>query len=226
MATTDASVDEGLVKSVTEYVKAYMANYDGSHDFNHIRRVLGLARYIHTQSPNTSTPPRDPQVVVLGALLHDVGDKKYLKPGEDASTLVRDLLTSLGASSELAEKVQTVCLGVSYSSEIKDPARVQDLIKTHPELAVVQDADRLDAIGSIGIGRVFTFTGARTQASMDNSIQHFHDKLLRLEGMMKTDVGRRLARERTERMHEFLKWWGEEAAFSTTSSDELPPSIA
>ncbi|OTB09005.1 hypothetical protein M426DRAFT_18398 [Hypoxylon sp. CI-4A] len=215
MSSTDNSVDENLVNSVTEYVKSYMANYDGSHDFNHIQRVLGLAKYIHAHSPEA--PARDPQVVVLSALLHDVGDKKYLKPGEDASTLVYEFLLSLGLAEQLARRVQTICLGVSYSSEIKDLARVQDLIKTHPELAIVQDADRLDAIGSIGIGRVFTFTGARTKRSMDDSIQHFHDKLLKLESMMKTDVGRELAKARTQRMQEFLKWWDEEAAFSTGS---------
>ncbi|KAI1092587.1 hypothetical protein F5B19DRAFT_196424 [Rostrohypoxylon terebratum] len=212
MAQTKDTVDENLVSSVTEYVKSYMSNYDGSHDFNHIERVLGLAKYIHAQLPET--PPRDHQVVILSALLHDVGDKKYLKPGEDASTLVYELLLSLGAAEQLAKRVQTICLGVSYSSEIKDPARVQELIQSYPELAIVQDADRLDAIGSIGIGRVFTFTGARTQRSMADSIQHFHDKLLRLESMMKTDVGKRLARQRTERMQQFLEWWDEEANFS------------
>ncbi|KAI2625772.1 hypothetical protein GGR54DRAFT_513606 [Hypoxylon sp. NC1633] len=215
MAATHSSVEESLVNSVTDYVKSYMSNYDGSHDFNHITRVLGLAKYIHAHSPET--PPCDRHVVVLSALLHDVGDKKYLKPNEDASTLVYELLLSLGASQQLAQKVQTICLGVSYSSEIKDPARVQALIGSHPELAVVQDADRLDAIGSIGIGRVFTFTGARKKTSMAESIQHFHDKLLRLENMMKTEAGRQLARERTERMQEFLKWWDEEAAFSSGS---------
>ncbi|KAI1462550.1 hypothetical protein F4805DRAFT_1037 [Annulohypoxylon moriforme] len=216
MAQTKDSVDEKLVSSVTEYVKSYMSNYDGSHDFNHIERVLGLAKYIHAHSPDG--PPRVHQVVILSALLHDVGDKKYLKPGEDASTLVYELLLSLGAAENLAKRVQAICLGVSYSSEIKDPARVQELIKSYPELAVVQDADRLDAIGSIGIGRVFTFAGARTQRSMEDSIQHFHDKLLRLESMMKTDVGRRLATQRTERMQEFLKWWDEETAFTNGSS--------
>ncbi|KAI0009828.1 hypothetical protein F4779DRAFT_338639 [Xylariaceae sp. FL0662B] len=213
MAAIRSSVEEDLANSVTEYVKAYMSRYDGSHDFNHVQRVLGLAKYIHEHSP--ATPVRDPQVVILSALLHDVGDKKYQKKGEAASTLVHDFLVSLGASEQIAKKVQTICLGVSFSSEMKDPARVQDLIKSHPELAVVQDADRLDAIGSIGIGRVFTFAGARTKASMADSIQHFHDKLLKLESMMKTDVGRKLAKERTERMRNFLEWWDEEAAFSS-----------
>lgn len=221
MATDAQSpVDQQLVNAVTDYVKAYMANYDGSHDFSHIRRVLALAQHIHAQSPET--PPRDPQVVVLGALLHDVGDKKYLKPGEDSSTLVYDLLRSLGAHEQLAKKVQAVCLGVSYSSEIKDPTRVQELIGEYPELAIVQDADRLDAIGSIGIGRVFTFTGARTKASMDDSIQHFHDKLLRLKDVMKTDAGRKLAEERTQRMQNFLGWWAEEEALSSGSTFSAP----
>ncbi|KAI0434485.1 HD domain-containing protein [Xylaria sp. FL1042] len=219
MASIDASVNMSLIATVTKYVEAYMANYDGSHDFNHIQRVLGLAKYIHTHAANMSE--RDPLAVILSALLHDVGDKKYLKPGEDASSLVNDLLISYGANEELARKVQAICLGVSYSSEIKDPARVQELIKLYPELAVVQDADRLDAIGSIGIGRVFTFTGARTKASMADSIQHFHDKLLKLQSMMKTDVGRQLAEERTRRMKEFLGWWEEEATFPDT--DAMPP---
>lgn len=213
MASIDASgINEGLIQSVTQYVEAYMANYDGSHDFNHIWRVLGLAKHIHAHAPNASE--RDPEVIILSALLHDVGDKKYIKEGEDASSLVKALLLSYGATEDLATKVQIVCTGVSYSSEIKDPARVQGLIESHPELAVVQDADRLDAIGSIGIGRVFTFTGARTKASMNDSIQHFHDKLLKLQGMMKTEVGRQLAGERTRRMQQFLMWWGEEEAFS------------
>ncbi|KAI0400249.1 HD domain-containing protein [Xylaria palmicola] len=220
MASIDVPVNANLVKTVTEYVEAYMANYDGSHDFNHIKRVLGLAKHIHAHAPHAAE--RDPLVVILSALLHDVGDRKYLKPGEDASCLVRDLLVSYGAAEELAAKVQAVCLGVSYSSEIKDPARVRALIESLPELAVVQDADRLDAIGSIGIGRVFTFTGARTKASMDDSIQHFHDKLLKLQSMMKTDVGRQLAEERTQRMREFLGWWGEEAVFAGADTISAP----
>lgn len=194
-------VDEALIARVTDYVKEYMSHYDSSHDFNHITRVLRLAQHIQARTPNTSQA-----VVTLAALLHDVGDKKYLQPGEDASRLIHATLLSLGAGDALAEKVQAICLGVSYSSEVKDPGRVVALIEEHPELAVVQDADRLDAIGAVGIGRTFAF-GAAKGRDLEDTIRHFEEKLLRLEGMMKTETGRALARERSERIRLMLEWW-------------------
>ncbi|KAF6832841.1 HD domain-containing protein [Colletotrichum plurivorum] len=205
---TAGANNEELVSKVTSYVEAYMAKYDPSHDFAHIKRVVSLAHRIHAASSRANL---DKHVITLAALLHDVGDKKYLKPGEDASTLVSSVLRSLGADEVLADRVQAICLGVSYSSEIKDPARVTALIEKYPELAVVQDADRLDAIGAVGVGRCFTFGGAKGARSMDDSIVHFQEKLVRLEGMMKTDAGREMARERTRRILTFMEWWQDEA---------------
>jgi uncharacterized protein len=201
---SEFAIDDALVANVTSYVESYMANYDPSHDFNHIQRVLRLAKHIQSTVPETSLG-----IVTLSALLHDVGDKKYLKAGEDASRLVFEVLRSFGASEPLADKVQAICLGVSYSSEVKDPGRVVRLIEEHAELAVVQDADRLDAIGAVGIGRAFAFGGAKNRA-MDNTIEHFEEKLVRLEGMMKTAEGRKLARQRTERIELMQSWWREE----------------
>ncbi|KAG4430709.1 hypothetical protein IFR05_013813 [Cadophora sp. M221] len=209
--------NEDLIEKVREYVEIYMNKLDGSHDFNHIRRVVGLAHLISssitasttTDSP-TSTPTLDPTVITLGAMLHDVGDRKYLQEGQDPTTQVRDLLLSFGASPSLAEKVQTICLGVSWNSEMKDPAHVLKLIEEHPELAVVQDADRLDAIGAIGIGRVFTYGGARTTRGMHSSVDMMDWKLFALEETMKTLPGRRMAREATKRMRLFRDWWAEE----------------
>ncbi|PQE04945.1 HD domain-containing protein [Rutstroemia sp. NJR-2017a BBW] len=149
----DMANNAGLISKVTAYVEEYMSAYDGSHDYNHIKRVTGLAHKIYTE---------------------------------------------------------TIVLGVSYSSEIKDPAAVQELIQKYPELAIVQDADRLDAIGAVGIGRTFTFGGAKGARNMGETIQHFDDKLERLEGMMKTEPGKRMARERTERLKIFKQWWEEE----------------
>jgi len=119
-------------------------------------------------------------------LLHDVGDKKYIQPGEDAEVVVCKLLLENGVSQALAMRVQTVVKHVSFSAEKKQPEAVQMILETHPELAVVQDADRLDAIGAIGIGRTFTFGGAkRPEGGMQGTIDHFHEKLELLETMMK-----------------------------------------
>jgi len=207
-----------LIPKVTAFVEKYMSKYDGSHDFNHIRRVVGLAHLIYTEvnKERLESPLFDEEedldlhVITLAALLHDVGDKKYLEPGQDASTLVLATLLSFGAPEDLAVKVQRIVLGVSYSSEIKDPAQVMAMIQKYPELAVVQDADRLDAIGAVGIGRTFTFGGAKGAKEMGETIQHFEDKLERLEEMMKTGPGRRMARERTERLRVFKGWWADE----------------
>jgi uncharacterized protein len=208
-----------LIPKVTAFVEKYMSKYDGSHDFNHIRRVVGLAHLIYTEinkaredSPlfDEDESDLDLHVITLAALLHDVGDKKYLQPGQDANTLVLATLLSFGAPEDLAIKVQRICLGVSYSAESKDPASTRAMIEKYPELAVVQDADRLDAIGAIGIGRTFTFGGAKGAKEMGETIQHFEDKLVKLESMMKTIPGMRMARERTQRLKTFKGWWEEE----------------
>ncbi len=133
-----------------------------------------------------------------------------MQPGQDANTLVLATLLSFGAPEDLAIKVQRIVLGVSYSTECKDPAQTRAMIEKYPELAVVQDADRLDAIGAIGIGRTFTFGGAKGAKEMAETIQHFEDKLVKLESMMKTVPGMRMARERTERLETFKSWWEEE----------------
>lgn len=207
------SHDAPLIPKVTAFVEKYMSKFDGSHDFNHIKRVVGLAHLIYKRLKD-DTPSRveglDLYVITLAALLHDVGDKKYLEPGQDANTLVLATLLSFGAPEDLAIKVQRIVLGVSYSSEIKDPAQVQAMIQKYPELAIVQDADRLDAIGAVGIGRTFTFGGAKAGRHLRETIQHFEDKLEKLEAMMKTEAGKSLARERTERLKTFKRWWEEE----------------
>jgi len=203
-------IPSDLLPKVFTYVKAYMSNYDGSHDFAHILRVLGLARTLRAQDPSKY----DLTTTTLAALLHDVGDRKYLLPGQDSATAVQSLLLSLGAPAALAEKIQTIVSAVSYTSEIKDPAKVAHVIALYPELEVVQDADRLDAIGAVGIGRVFTYGGAHggdtRGRSMVESVEHFVVKLERLEGMMKTEKGREMARVRTERLVAFRREWEDE----------------
>jgi len=150
--------------------------------------------------------------VILAALLHDVGDRKYILPGEEnAEHMIQSVLAANGCPPRFAAKVALIVEHVSYSSEIKRPQLVRAIMGAHQELAVVQDADRLDAIGAVGIGRTFAYGAAKAaDRGMQGSIEHFTDKLERLEGMMKTGTGRRLARERTRRLKEFRRWWEEE----------------
>ncbi|KAL5045878.1 hypothetical protein BDW71DRAFT_207867 [Aspergillus fruticulosus] len=128
--------------------------------------------------------------VHLTALLRDISDRKYLPKTQEANAipphkLVEHILLSHGADPVLATRVQTIVSHVSYTTECKDPSAVRRLIgeEGYVELAIVQDADRLDALGA---------------------------KLERLDGMMKTGTGRAMARVRTERLVEFRRWWGEE----------------
>jgi uncharacterized protein len=213
--------DTQLLSNVYDYIKTYMSHYDASHDFSHIQRVLVLSMRIADSETFTSLSPNsnpilyDPLLIILSALLHDVGDRKYLKPEDgDGTTMVRDVLLSFGAQHLLAERVQLIASNVNYSKETSSPpqslAHVRFLITQYPELAIVQDADRLDAIGAVGIGRCFTFGGAKGGRGMSDSVDHFEEKLLRIEGLMKTRTGKEMARERTERLRVFRGWWEEE----------------
>ena len=120
------------------------------------------------------------------SILHDVGDHKYQKEGENSENQIAELLLQHGATIELAMKIQLVCKNVSFSNEVKNPRMMKAVMDQNPELAIIQDADRLDAIGAIGIGRTFTFGGAKQSSrGMDGTLAHFTEKLERLGGMMK-----------------------------------------
>ncbi|APA07887.1 hypothetical protein SS1G_00504 [Sclerotinia sclerotiorum 1980 UF-70] len=196
-----------------------MAKFDASHDFAHIKRVVRRAHIIHDEiiadaaRTNQPVPQYDVTTITLSALLHDVGDRKYVNlKKENPKTMINTLLLGFGANTELAVKVQTICSAVSYFEEMKDLLVVRNLINQYPELAIVQDADRLDSLGAIGIGKVFTYGGAKTDRSMLESIDIFDWKLLKLQPLMKTEPGRGMAQEATGRLELFKNWWVEEVA--------------
>lgn len=125
-------------------------------------------------------------MLIVYRLVHDVGDHKYQQDGENPENQIAELLLESGASTELAMKVQTIAKNVSFSNEIKNPRIMKAILDQNPELAVVQDADRLDAIGAIGVGRSFTFGGAKQpDRGMEGTLKHFTEKLEVLGGMMK-----------------------------------------
>ena len=201
-----------LFQGVYKYVEQYMSRFDMSHDFNHVLRVLALAKQLLAEELKANPWKKfHKQAIILAALLHDVGDSKYVQPGENAEHAIEDLLQKNGCPPRFVAKVALIVQHVSYSNEIKRPQLVKAILGAHPELAIVQDADRLDAIGAIGIGRVFAYGAAKaSDRGLHGCIDHFSDKLEKIEGMMKTDTGIRMARERTQRLKDFRQWWDEE----------------
>lgn len=202
---------EQIIEKAKAFVEEYMSQYDASHDFNHIKRVLTHAKTIEARESITHPDARyRSDLITLASLLHDVGDKKYLKPGQDGTKMVEKILVDFGADVKCAANVQKIVNHVSYSNEIRDPISVQQCLHQFPELAIVQDADRLDAIGAVGIGRCFPYTAAVGKNSLDVAIAHFQEKLEKLQSMMKTDSGKEIASSRNERLKEFRTWWIEE----------------
>lgn len=190
-----------------------MSRYDASHDFAHVQRVRYLAECIAgTESDLVHGMGKqyNRNIVTIAALLHDVGDKKYLPANVQGGEQVLEFLLSAGACKDLAQKVQDIVNSVSYSNEVKNPDQTQKVLERYPELGPIQDADRLDALGAIGVGRCFTYGGAKGATSMEMAISHFKEKLLNLEGMMKTETGKKMAHTRTKRLLEFMAWWDEE----------------
>jgi HD superfamily phosphodiesterase len=227
---------QALFKEMSAFVTECMSGHDPSHNPAHVHRVGALAnKILEAERALHPTTKYNGAVVKLAALLHDIGDRKYLSkmdaaPGSqelDPTMMVQHALLARGATPELASRVQTIVSHVSYTTECKNPALIRRMIDEDGfvELGVVQDADRLDAIGAVGIGRCFTFLGAVGKKycvdgkwEMDNSIEHFGDKLVKLEGMMKTTTGREMARVRTERLNIFAGWWQEEMSLVSGSN--------
>lgn len=206
-----------LFESINTFVHAYMSGpgHDNSHDYHHILRVLSNAhRLLQAEQKTTPNQVFDTSAIYLAALLHDVGDYKYAKPGEDPESLILHIMLERGAEKELAEKVQIIVKNVGYTNEVKSPKSVLDALATCPELAIVQDADRLDAIGAIGVGRCFAFGGAKGGRPLSGAVDHFDEKLLKLPGMMKTKTGKETALKRNAILQEFATQFNEEAELS------------
>ncbi|GAB1191967.1 hypothetical protein APSETT444_001151 [Aspergillus pseudonomiae] len=216
-----SSLPPNLIPEISAFVTKCMASHDPSHNPQHVHRVVSLAQKILARETARAASVYDAEVVHLAALLHDIGDRKYLsqvaaisasiqgraaeEEAVDPQRLVYCVLVAHGAEEALAEKVQMIVSHVSYTTERAKPEEVGRLIREgYPELAIVQDADRLDAIGA---GKNFCPEGMWV---MDNAIEHFEEKLVRLESMMKTETGREMARVRTARLKEFQEWWADE----------------
>jgi uncharacterized protein len=190
-----------------------MSGEGTGHDWFHVERVRRIALAIGREEG------ADLVVVNLAALLHDVADWKFTGGDEKAaSRATREWLTVQGAPSQLIEHVESIVAGLSFKGAgVPTPM-------TTLEGQVVQDADRLDALGAIGIARTFAYGGHKGQPIHDpavpplphatfdaykrsggTSINHFHEKLLLLASRMNTATGKRMAHERHAFMLQFLR---------------------
>ena len=179
--------------------KSLLAAEGSGHDFSHVARVVSNAEKILRAHPEAQR-----ETVIAAALLHDVADRKLIAPEQQAQTLemMRGWLEQAGATAEQTDAVLHICTNLSFSSRQTNlPLPIEGLI--------VQDADRLDAIGAIGVARAFTFGGARgreiyREGSKNDTISHFYEKLLLVKDLMNTRQGRRMARQRHKFLEAFL----------------------
>ncbi|HEX6736236.1 MAG TPA: HD domain-containing protein [Azonexus sp.] len=210
---------QDLVDRVAAHIKARFIEESSGHDWHHIDRVRRLSRRI------AQAEGADPVIAELGALVHDIADWKF--HGGDDSVGPREaeaLLRREGAPDEVIAAVVDIVATISYKG-----AGVATPMKTL-EGRCVQDADRLDAIGAIGIARCFAYGGhagrplhdpeqppvlhqsaAAYKAAKGASLNHFYEKLFLLKERMNTPTGRALAEERhrfmAEYVQQFLREW-------------------
>ena len=180
-------MSEKILQKTKEFVLSQMAKNDAAHDNDHILRVVELAKKLCRAYSEA-----DAFRTELLAWLHDMNDDKLASNVGIKS--ISDFLRSIGTNEQ---DIRFVIDALPYISYRKHPKLSPDIAL---EIRIVQDADRIDAIGAIGIARTFAFGGAKNR-SLDNSLQHFDEKLLRLYDLLSTEEARKIALPR----HEFLK---------------------
>lgn len=213
---------EEIIQKTINFVKNELKNAEGGHDWFHIERVHKNALLI------SESEKVDRTIVSLAALLHDIADSKFHGGDETVGPKkARQFLKSENFSEETIDHIVKIIENVSF----KGGNQAQKF--TSKELEVVQDADRLDALGAIGIARTFNYGGFKNRklydpeikpnlkmtpseykASDAPTINHFYEKLLLLKNRMNTETGRRIAEERHVFMEKFLEqfyaeWNGE-----------------
>ena len=210
-----------LIDATVEFVRETLKNAEGGHDWWHIQRVWTNAKLI------AQTENADLLTVELAALLHDIADSKFHNGDEEIGPRTAgNYLQSMHVDASVVEHVQQIIRHMSFKSSF-------DKLTFHsPELAVVQDADRLDAIGAIGIARAFTYGGFKGRELYNPEIKpnlnmskeeykntsaptinHFYEKLLLLKDKMNTSTGKKLAQQRHDFMEAYLKQFYTEVGF-------------
>ena len=204
---------ELIINKTINFVKAELSNNESGHNWWHIYRVWRNALRI------AETENVDFLIVELGALLHDIADPKFHDGDEDiAPEKARNFLRTLRLDDKIITHIENIINNVSFKG-----GNHKQIFKS-PELDVIQDADRLDAIGAVGIARTFNYGGFKNREIYDpeikpklnmtkeeyhnnkgHTINHFYEKLLLLKDRMNTETGKKLAAQRHMFMEQFLE---------------------
>lgn len=202
-----------IIEQTIRFVKKTLAGAEAGHDWFHIERVYKNAVAIN------AVEKADELVVALAALLHDIADAKFNNGDEEIGPRIAgDFLNTLGLDRDMINHVLQIIRNLSYKSSLGV------VTFSSAELDVVQDADRLDALGAIGIARAFTYGGYKNRLLYDPEIKpqlkmtkeeyknstaptinHFYEKLLLLKDLMKTREGRKIAAQRHDFMLAYLE---------------------
>lgn len=207
-----------IIDQTIAFVKNTLKNAETGHDWFHIERVFKTAQTINAIEKG------DELTVALAALLHDIADSKFHNGDEELGPQrAGDFMQSLHLSSKLIHEVQEIIRNISFK------ASFGTITYWSKELDIVQDADRLDAIGAIGIARAFTYGGYKNRVLYDPAIppnlnmsrdeyknttaptiNHFYEKLLLLKDLMKTETGSTMAQQRHHFMVTYLEQFDQE----------------
>lgn len=205
-----------IIADTERWVKDQLGQDSSGHDWWHIHRVRNMSvRLAHETGANEF-------VCEMAALLHDIADEKLTGDEQAGLKRIEDWLFQHGLDEDIVRHIMLIISTMSFKGGGKPPAATA-------EGKVVQDADRLDAIGAVGIGRTFAYSGWKGQLMYDpdlpprlsmtaeqyrkeksTAVNHFHEKLLKLSALMNTPQAKRIAEERHQYMVEFLKRFEQE----------------
>jgi uncharacterized protein len=209
-------MENRLILNTINFVKFTLKNAEAGHDWFHVERVWKLSKKISENEEG------DLEIIELGALLHDIADPKFHNGDEDlALKISREFLESQNLEEEKIIKVLFIIKNISFKNRNeKTEISIENPVK---ELQIVQDADRLDAIGAIGIARTFNFGGFKNNLMYDpeilpklnmtkeeykksngTTINHFYEKLLLLKDLINTETAKKIALKRHDFMQSFL----------------------
>jgi uncharacterized protein len=202
-----------LLKNTEYYVKNKMSEEGTGHDWFHVDRVRRTALKIAQQEKNV-----DLFIVQVASLLHDIGDWKLNISGKSEEEILRETCQLLSFPSELTEQVIDIILNMSYSKNVGNTHKLS------PEGQIVQDADRLDAMGAIGIARAFAYGGKKGrelynpaitpktfqsteeyQKANSPTINHFYEKIFLLRSQLNTKTAQKIALKRETFMKKYLE---------------------